>query len=81
MNFYAVILDAGFPYKGQNHHICTLKVIDPSLYPLEDLKRNPMKFRLITCYAHRMEELPVVRKNGDVIRVHGAVVKEFKGEK
>jgi len=58
-----------------------LKVIDPSFNPVEDVKHHQMKFGLVTCYADRMEDLPVVRKIGDIIRVHRAVVKEFKGIK
>jgi len=40
-----------------------------------------MKFGLVTCFAKRMEDLPVVRKIGDIIRVHRAIVKEYKGMK
>jgi hypothetical protein len=40
-----------------------------------------MKFGLVICYADRMEDLPVVRKIGDIIRVHRAIVKESKGIK
>jgi hypothetical protein len=29
-NFYGVILDASFPYKGPSKAICTLKVTDAS---------------------------------------------------
>jgi hypothetical protein len=42
---------------------------------------NQLKFGLITCFAKRMEDLPIVRKIGDVIRVHRATVKEYNGVK
>ena len=32
-------------------------------------------------YAKRIEDLPVVRKLGDIIRVHRANAKEFNGNK
>jgi len=33
-NFFAVIVDATFPYKvSQDRYICSLKVIDPTLNP------------------------------------------------
>jgi len=63
--------------------MCTLKVIDPSFYPIPGNDERPMewKFGLVTCYADRIEDLPVVRKIGDVIRVHKASVKEYKSIK
>ena len=33
----------------------------------------------MTYFAKRMEDLPVVRKIGDIIRVHRAMVKDYKG--
>ena len=81
INFYAVVLDAGYPYKGNNRYICTLKVIDPTFHPVAGYEDRPMdwKFGLVTCYADRIEDLPVVRKIGDIIRVHKASVKQYKG--
>ena len=81
VSFYGLIIDAGHPYKGQNRYICTLKIVDPSYHPSVETQTGNMKFGLVTCFAKRMEDLPVVRKIGDVIRVHRAIVKEYKGMK
>lgn len=35
INFYGVIVDATLPYKTQSKYVCTLKVIDPTLYLTE----------------------------------------------
>ena len=36
---------------------------------------------MCTFHAKRFEDLPVAKKIGDVVRIHRAVVKEFKGIK
>lgn len=36
---------------------------------------------MITFFAKKPEDLPVARKIGDIVRVHRAVVREFKGRK
>ena len=36
---------------------------------------------MITFFAKKPEDLPVARKIGDLIRVHRAVVREYKGRK
>ena len=36
---------------------------------------------MITFFAKRLEDLPVVRKIGDIIRVHRSIVKDYKGTK
>lgn len=81
INFYGLIIDAGHPYKGTNRYICTLKVIDLTLHSTEENAENKGKFGLVTYYAKRMEDLPVVRKIGDIVRVHTAIVKDYKGIK
>ena len=78
ISIYGVIIDAGYPYKGQSRYICSLKVIDETLCSREE---GNVKWGLVTFYAKRMEDLPVVRKIGDIIRVHRALVKDKKGFK
>jgi len=80
VSIYGVIVDAGHPYKGAKRYICTLKIIDQTLCS-RDESEEAVKFSLVTFFAHRMEDLPVVRKIGDIIRVHRAIVKEFKNIK
>jgi hypothetical protein len=36
---------------------------------------------MVTYFAKRLEDLPVVRKIGDIVRVHRSVCKDYKGVK
>jgi len=73
-NFYGVIVDATFPYKvNANRFICSLKVIDPSL--------NTNKFASVVIYANRFEDLPIVHRLGEVIRVHRAGLRIYNGNR
>lgn len=76
-----MIIDAGHPYKGPNRYVCTLKVVDSTYYSNVESAKGNIKFGLVTFFAKRMEDLPVVRKIGDIIRVHRAIVKDYKGIK
>lgn len=79
ISFYGVIIDAGHPYKGPNRYVCTLKVVDMTLHSQVESAKSQIKYGLVTFFAKRMEDLPVVRKIGDVLRVHRAIVKDHKG--
>lgn len=74
---YAVIIDASFPYKtNKDKYICSLKVVDPSL----NLKRekgtgDSSDYATLILYAKRFEDLPIVTRLGDVIRVHRATLR------
>ena len=72
-NFYGCIIDATSPYKIQNGQkiISMLKVIDPTLYMKED-DPDSKNCAVVMLYGKRNEELPVVTKVGDIIRVHRA---------
>jgi hypothetical protein len=67
-NFYGVIIDATFPYKREKFFICSLKVIDPTLNP----KNSDQKYSTVVLYAYRFEDLPIVHRIGDIIRIHRA---------
>ena len=77
-NLYGVVLDAGHPYKGHKSFLCSLKIIDPTCHPAETSSGGQLKVAIITCYANRFEDLPTVRKIGDLIRIHRATCKPFK---
>lgn len=81
ISFYGVIIDAGHPYKGPHRYVCTLKVVDMTLHSSVESAKSQIKYGLVTFFAKRMEDLPVVRKIGDIIRVHRAIVKDHKGMK
>ena len=62
---YGVIVDATFPYKSnKDKYCCSLKVIDPSLHSGKESHAT------VVIYARRFEDLPIVHRLGDVIRVH-----------
>jgi len=67
-NFYGVIIDATFPYKRDKFFICSLKVIDPTLNP----KTSNQNYATVVIYAYRFEDLPIVHRIGDIIRIHRA---------
>jgi hypothetical protein len=51
------------------------------MHSLKEGENKRVKFGLITIFAKRLEDLPVVRKIGDIIRVHRANVKDYRGIK
>jgi hypothetical protein len=72
-NVYGVIIDATFPYKvNKDKFICSMKVVDPSL---NGAKSN--EYASIVLYANRFEDLPIVNRVGDVIRVHRAALRLY----
>jgi hypothetical protein len=72
-NVYGVIIDATFPYKvNKGKFICSLKVVDPSL---NGVKTDD--YATIVLYANRFEDLPIVHRVGDVIRVHRAALRLY----
>lgn len=71
---YGVIVDATFPYKTNNEKfICSLKIVDASL--------NGKDFATVVIYAKRFENLPIVHRLGDVIRLHRASLRMYKGHR
>ena len=80
-SLYGVVIDAGYPYKGQNNFLVTLKIADPTLCPTVDGPKGGVKVALVTCYARKLEDLPIVRKIGDVIRIHRVTLKRFNNLK
>jgi Telomeric single stranded DNA binding POT1/CDC13 len=82
-HFYAVIIDATFPYKtNQERYICSLKIVDPSLY-LKQQKGagDSSDYATLVLYAKRFEDLPIVQRVGDIIRVHRATLRLYNGQR
>jgi hypothetical protein len=75
-NLYGVIIDACFPYQfvtknnSEKLFMCTLKVIDPTHYAKGE-------FAQIVLYANKFEDLPIVQRLGDVIRIHRAKIRKW----
>ena len=76
-NFYAVITDATFPYRvSADRYICSLRVIDPSLN-----SKTKGGSAQVVIYAKRFEDLPIVHRVGDVIRVNRANYRMYNNVK
>jgi len=75
-NFYGVIVDATFPYqvKADKMFMTILKVVDPTLH-------DKSNYAQIIMYANKFEDLPIVHRLGDVIRVHRAKTRMFNGKR
>lgn len=73
---YGVIVDATFPYKSnKDKYCCSLKVIDPSLHSGKESHAT------VVIYARRFEDLPIVHRLGDVIRLHRATLRLYKNHR
>lgn len=76
-NFYAVVVDATFPYRVSNdRYICSLKVIDPSVN-----NKASHKTAQVVIYASKFEDLPIVHRVGDVIRVNRSNYRMYNNQK
>ena len=78
---YGVIIDATFPYKTNNErYICSLKIVDPSLYVKSQKgSGDSSDYATLVLYAKRFEDLPIVTRLGDIIRVHRATLRLYNG--
>lgn len=78
-HFYAVVIDATFPYKAnQERYICSMKIVDPSLY-VKSQKGDSSEYATLVLYAKRFEDLPIINRIGDIIRVHRATLRLYNG--
>ena len=74
-HFYGVIIDATFPYKvNADRFICSLKVVDPTLH-------QKGAYASVVIYAIKFEDLPIVHRLGDVIRVHRANMRIYQNRR
>lgn len=77
-NVYGVIIDATFPYKSnQNLYVCSLKIADPSL----NASTKGGDYATVTMYAKRFEDLPIVLRLGDIIRLHRATLRMYNNRR
>ena len=69
INFYAVVIDACFPYKvDEKKYMCYLKVVDPSW----NVSEKNDQFAIVAIQARRFEDLPIIQRVGDILRIHRA---------
>jgi len=82
-HFYATIIDSTFPYKtNKDKYICSLKVVDASLH-VKNTKGtgDSSDYATLVLYAKRFEDLPIVSKIGDIIRVHRATLRLYNHQR
>ena len=73
-NVYGVIVDATFPYKvNKELYVCSLKIVDSSL----NAGTKGSSHASVVIYAKRFEDLPIVLRLGDVIRLHRATLRMY----
>ena len=78
-NVYGVIIDATFPYKvNPSLYVCSLKIIDQSL---NAATKGSDAYSTVVMYAKQFEDLPIVLRMGDIIRVHRATLRMFNNKK
>jgi len=71
---YGVIIDASFPYKvTSDKYVCSLKIVDPSL----NGNTKGDQYATVVIYANRFEDLPIVHRLGDLIRLHRATLRLY----
>jgi len=76
---YGVIIDASFPYKvNKEKYICSLKIVDPSLNASSKGNDN---YATVVIYAKRFEDLPIVHRIGDLIRLHRATLRLYNNHR
>merc|ERR1712166_1235558 len=77
INFYGIIVDATFPYQyiekvtNEKKFQCVVKVVDPK-------HCEKGEFAQIILKAYKFEDLPIVQRLGDLIRVHRATMIKYQ---
>ena len=75
---YGVIIDATFPYKvNKSLYVCSLKIVDPSL----NTGSKGADYASVVMYADRFEDLPIVLRLGDIIRLHRATLRMYNNRR
>ena len=77
-NVYGVIIDASFPYKTNSKlYVCSLKIVDQTL----NASGKNSDYATVTMYAQRFEDLPIVLRIGDIIRLHRATIRMYNNHR
>lgn len=81
VHVYGVIIDATFPYKvTSDKYVCSLKIVDPTLHA-KGGKPTDNDWASVVIYANRFEDLPIISKVGDIIRLHRANLRIHDGKR
>ena len=81
VHVYGVIIDSTFPYKvATDKYIVSLKIVDPSLHS-KGGKPSDNDFATVVLYASKFEDLPIINRVGDIIRIHRATLRLHEGRR
>jgi hypothetical protein len=88
---YTTVVDANYPYTIKNYRedqpgvkklLCALKVVDLSLYLKKDFEKGDnLQHANLVVVGERLEDMPIVRKIGDIIRIQKASLKMREGQR
>lgn len=71
------MIDATFPYKTSNgKYVCSMKITDASI-----ASGKKDSWAQLVLYARKFEDLPIVQRIGDVIRVNRSILRLHNGRK
>jgi hypothetical protein len=69
-------------------YICTLKIVDPSIYTKSskltksaDVGTDSADFATLILYAKRFEDLPIITRIGDIIRIHRSTLRLYNNHR
>ena len=69
-----MIIDATFPYKVNTKlYVCSLKIVDTSL----NSGTKGADYANVVMYSKRFEDLPIVLRIGDVVRLHRSTLRMY----
>lgn len=76
-HFYGVVIDASFPYQTEKRYVVTCKVADASCVS----KGGKLNHVNVVFFAKSFEDLPIIQRVGDIVRVHRAQFQHFNDVK
>lgn len=76
-HFYGIVIDASFPYQTEKRYVVTCKVIDHSCLA-KGGKLTPVN---VVFFAKTFEDLPIIQRVGDIVRVHRARFQHYNDVK
>lgn len=78
VNLFAVVIDATYPHKSlkKDNWVVTFKLADPSC---KFDAHGVVKFVTLVCFAKKFDDLPVIQRCGEIIRIHRGLVNTYQG--
>jgi hypothetical protein len=76
-HFYGVVIDASFPYQTEKRYVVTCKVADASCVG----KGGKLNYVNVVFFAKSFEDLPIIQRVGDIVRVHRAQFQHYNDVK